>query len=287
MVARIVDLLSLGRLDLGPPPGQWRKEATAIHRDEQLFMDILVPVNGEESGWFALEQAMVVAQRENAHMLGLHVTANEVLKESEAARAVQVEFNRRCAEKGVPGQLAITSGEVSRQIATLARLTDVVITSLVYPPPPSALARLDSGFRDLIQRCPRPVLAVPLVASPLTRALLAYDGSPKADEALFLATYLAGRWKIDLTVLTVYENEVAASDPILHARHYLEEKQVEANYLVERGSPAEKIIKVAEDHNSNLLVMGGYGFNPVWEVVLGSVVDEVLRKSHVPVLICR
>jgi nucleotide-binding universal stress UspA family protein len=36
-----------------------------------------------------------------------------------------------------------------------------------------------------------------------------------------------------------------------------------------------------------VLLMGGYGFAPVFEVVLGSVVDEVLRESQKPVLICR
>jgi nucleotide-binding universal stress UspA family protein len=34
-------------------------------------------------------------------------------------------------------------------------------------------------------------------------------------------------------------------------------------------------------------VMGGYGFGPMLEVVLGSTVDEVLRTSRRPVLICR
>jgi len=33
--------------------------------------------------------------------------------------------------------------------------------------------------------------------------------------------------------------------------------------------------------------MGGYGFSPVLEVVIGSSVDQVLRESRQPVLICR
>jgi nucleotide-binding universal stress UspA family protein len=34
-------------------------------------------------------------------------------------------------------------------------------------------------------------------------------------------------------------------------------------------------------------LMGGYGHSPVLEVVLGSVVDTVLRASQQPVLVCR
>jgi nucleotide-binding universal stress UspA family protein len=33
--------------------------------------------------------------------------------------------------------------------------------------------------------------------------------------------------------------------------------------------------------------MGGYGFSPLVEVVLGSAVDQVLRESSRPVLVCR
>jgi nucleotide-binding universal stress UspA family protein len=36
-----------------------------------------------------------------------------------------------------------------------------------------------------------------------------------------------------------------------------------------------------------LIVMGGYGRGPVLEVVLGSALDQVLRQSHRPTLICR
>jgi len=43
----------------------------------------------------------------------------------------------------------------------------------------------------------------------------------------------------------------------------------------------------AQAQESNLIVMGSYGYNPVLEVVLGSAVDQVLRSSQHPTLICR
>jgi nucleotide-binding universal stress UspA family protein len=33
--------------------------------------------------------------------------------------------------------------------------------------------------------------------------------------------------------------------------------------------------------------MGGYGYSPLLEVMLGSTVDQVLRESSLPTLICR
>ena len=41
------------------------------------------------------------------------------------------------------------------------------------------------------------------------------------------------------------------------------------------------------EQESDLIIMGGYGLSPVLEVVLGSAVDQILRASRRPMLICR
>ena len=283
---KILEVISPSILESGPPPGQWREEARLIHRDDRLFTDILVPVNGEASGWYALDQALIIAQREGARLHGLHIVDEEYVQ-SETTLAVQSEFLRRCQEQDQQGHLLITSGEVARQISNQARLTDLVVTTLLYPPPPQLLARVDSGFRELIQLCPRPVLAVPQVVSPLKHALLAYDGSPKADEALFVATYLAGRWQISLTVVTVFDQNRIAPETLLRAQVYLDERNIQAGYASQEGSVAEAILKTADERQADLIIMGGYGFNPVLGMILGSAVDQVLREARKPVLICR
>jgi nucleotide-binding universal stress UspA family protein len=121
----------------------------------------------------------------------------------------------------------------------------------------------------------------------LDNVLLAYDGSPRADEALFLATYLADRWGTTLTVVTVTEKGYVPADTTLRAQRYLESHGVRGTYLEQSGSVGEQILKAAEEQGSNLIIIGGYGHSPVVEVVLGSAVDQVLRESRQPTLICR
>jgi nucleotide-binding universal stress UspA family protein len=203
------------------------------------------------------------------------------------ARAVRAEFKRRCEAAGVSGGLALEVGEVPRRICERARWTDLVVLSLSHPPAPRPVARLGSGLSIIIRRCPRPVLAVPNAATPLARALLAYDGSPKAQEALYVATYLSGRWGVPLVVVTVREDDLAASETLARARQYLASRGVEATFLEERGPAAGAIAITAEERDCDLIVMGGYGSSPVLEVVLGSTVDEVLRTIRRPMLICR
>jgi len=285
---KLLETISLETLESGPPTGQWRAERVAARRADRLFTDILVPVNGEPRGWFALDQAILIAQKESAGLRGLHVVATEADCDSPEAQAVQAEFKRRCQSAGVRGELAFSSGEVANQICDRARWADLVVVNLAYPPPPQPLARLSSGFRTLIRRSPRPVLAVPQDAAPLKKALLAFDSSPKAEEALYVATYMAGQWKIPLVILTVLDARVPVPPETLErAQNYLEQHGVQALLVAKYAPIAETIIEVAEEQGCDFLIMGGYGHKPVMEVVVGSAVDQVLRESCKPVLICR
>jgi nucleotide-binding universal stress UspA family protein len=184
-------------------------------------------------------------------------------------------------------RFAKSVGTVARQTCERTPWSDLVVADLAHPPGLQPIAKLGSRFRTLIRRCPRLVLAVvPGVFSELSRALLAYDGSPKAKEALFVATYLAGQWSIPLFVLTVLEGN-CTGETAKYAHEYLESHDVQATFLLERGPVGQVILDTAEAHESDLILMGGYGLNPVLEVVLGSAVDQVLRESCQPMLICR
>jgi nucleotide-binding universal stress UspA family protein len=272
----------------GPAPGQWRATKIEARYSESLFGDVLVPVSGSENGWFALERALHVAQREQARLQGLHVVPSESQKNSEAAQQVKAEFERRCEAAGVPGTLAIDIGEVARTVCERALLADLVILNVAYPPAPQPLARLGSGLRTIIQQCARPILAVPGEVAPPQQVLLAYDDSPKAKEALFVAAYLADRWRWPLVVLTMLEPDQVTSAASEQARAYLEWHEVAAEYVIRPGATAsDSILAVAAEYGCNLLVLGGYGQHPMVEMMVGSSVDRLLRDSRWPMLICR
>ncbi len=266
--------------------GEWRTEKLVARYSDRLFAEILVPVSGEELGWQALEQAMAVARREGAHIRGLYIVSSEANKKSEAAQAVQAEFDRRLQQAGLAGSLALEVGDVARKIVERAVLTDLVVLAVAHPPAPQPVARLGSRLRTIVRRCAMPVLAVPHTSSPLDRALLAYDGSSKAKEALFAAAYLAERWKIELAVMSVIEAGHPVDEALDHARKYLEMHEVQAAFVQDSGPVAETILKTADDHRCNVIIMGDYGRNPIVDVVLGGAADQVLRESSKPVLLC-
>ena len=146
---------------------------------------------------------------------------------------------------------------------------------------------LGSGFRQVVHRCSRPVLSVSEMVTGMDRPLLAYDGSPKAREALYIAAYLAGSWHAPLTVVSVVEEGSAGEEALQEASAYLDEQEVDAAYFVKQPPAAAAILAAADQYDCDFLLVGGYGTNPLVEVVLGSVLDDLLRTTHKPVLICR
>ncbi len=284
---KLLDAVRLDEFKPGPPPGEWRRERLASGDGERLFNEILVPVSGQEPGWQALEQAIEIARREGGRLHGLNVVALEAHLQGKKAQAIQDQFNRRCELAGVSGELGFDVGKVTHKICEWARWVDLVVVNLAFPPARQPVARLKSDFRSLIRLCSRPVLAVPRASYALDRALLAYDGSPKAEEALFIATYLAPQWAVPLVVLCVPEAGRVRAGALEHAQHYLAEHGVQATFVEEKAPVAQAVLKTAQKHKSRLIIMGGYGLRPELGVVLGSTVDHVLRESRQPVLICR
>jgi nucleotide-binding universal stress UspA family protein len=297
---KLLNTILPNSLDTGPSTGQWRKEKEPF-LEERLFSDVLVAISGSEGGWMALGQAIKIAQREAGRLQGLHIKpALEIQSEEleNKAHAIETEFNGRCQQAGVVGKMTILQGEVSKVINEQARWNDLVVVNLAHPPGNQPFAALGSGFRSLVQRCPRPILAIPTQAcrkdiedgseTPcLNSALLAFDGSPKANEALFVAAYLAGKWEIPLMVVTVVDDPEISSNALDSARRYLEARQVQATYLAAYGNVAESILETAAEQGHDLLLMGGYGHGPFLDAVLGNTVDKILRVASLPVLICR
>ncbi len=285
---QLYEMLVPVELEAGPEPGQWRKGRLARRKCDCLFADILVSVQQEKAEWRAMDQAVMIAKWENGRLFGLHVIPDMEADHSPAIGAVRSDFKKRCQAAGLAGELTVEVGTVAHTILKRAAWADLVVVKLAHPPESHPFRPASAGFTTLIQRCPRPILVVPSGAqSRMDRALLAYDGSPKANEALFVAAYLASRWPLSLTVVVVKTKRTAQAT-LERARAYLDEHVGgHVTYVLRRKPKAQAILATAEAHNSNLLIMGGFGFRPALNLVLGSMVDRVLNEFRRPILICR
>ncbi len=276
-------------LDKGPRPGIWRRQQLIRQRYHHLFEHILVPLDGSDEGWRMFEYILGAAQFDGDHILGLHVVPEKALIESGAVGQMRERFNKSCQDAGIRGEFAVDVGSSPvRSIVKHAAWVDFVIVNSTRPPVDKPLARISPDLKQIIQQCPRPIQVRPDgTESDYSHALLAYDGSPKSDEALFIATYLSARWKKYLTVVTV-ETENTDVTALEKARSYLLQHGLkDVNYVLEKGPIAETVLATAKAHHSNLLFMGGFSFRPIRHLTLGSTAEHILCEFRHPMWVCQ
>ncbi len=64
-----------------------------------------------------------------------------------------------------------------------------------------------------------------------------------------------------------------------------EQRLVMDETLVLRGNPVDEIVRVAEEKDCDLIVMGSYGHTGLAGAIMGSTAQRVLRRSKRPVLV--
>jgi nucleotide-binding universal stress UspA family protein len=138
-----------------------------------------------------------------------------------------------------------------------------------------------------------------------TKILLATDGSRDAELALSTAVDLANSTKSELHVVTVspgypaYDIRLPAvvAEIGQRAENILEDQtkkieqaggEVAQKHLrVAERHRAEQIVRVAQDIEAGLIVIGSRGLGGIRRALMGSVSDSVIRHAHCPVLVVR
>ncbi len=272
-------------LRMQPVPTEWRLSRDKLREGERLFPRILVPISGDDVSWMAVDIAIQVAQREHSEVRGVHVLNADDKKVSAKVEHIRQEFEKMLAKVGIRGRLVLEQGNISRRVEARAHWSDLVVLHLKHPPGAQPMQRLLSGLRAFLMRSPRPALVVGQV-SLMTHALLAYDGSRKANEALYLAAYLASGWGTKITVLTSVEKSLKESLNLQKAKGYLVSQKVEADYIQRRGPAGHSVVDEATESGCDFVLMGGYGQAPIVELMFGSTLDYVLREFRGPIWIC-
>ena len=68
---------------------------------------------------------------------------------------------------------------------------------------------------------------------------------------------------------------------LAYAKEYLNERQVNATFLHETGSVRKAIVRTARQYQCDLIIMGGYGRDPLLELFFGSTTNHILRTKKI------
>jgi len=146
------------------------------------------------------------------------------------------------------------------------------------------------------------------------KMLVCLDGSKLAEQILPYATEQAVRFKSQVVLLQVYHvpsiiaaAEAAGTTPSgpnlmkeeidrreAEAKAYLEgvagplqAKGLDVSCVALQGVPGEAIVAFAQNQRVDLIALATHGHSGLGRVVFGSIADQVLRGSGLPILIIR
>jgi len=258
---------------------------TLFPPEDALFQDILVAINGQEEGWSGLDQAVIFRNLVGGRIWGLHITSEDQVSEAQRT-ALEERFSAAIAPSSDPGKIFISSGEITPIILSHARLTDLLVLRLMYPPSASVFDRFSSGFISIASKINKPILVVGKEITAMDKCLLAFDGSTQSKEALYIASYLAARWNNRLHVVTVDDGSPDLPAAVASARTYLKKLGIDFEYYLKQGKVADQIFDLINQLDINCLFLGGYKSSAFVTSLFGSTVDPLLRNLTIPILLC-
>ncbi|MBZ0217644.1 MAG: universal stress protein [Fimbriimonadaceae bacterium] len=275
------------------------------------YRTILVHLGAPRHVAGTLGLAIELAKRNEAHLVGLHVTpvaqlyggfeaqipadiiAMQDERFQEIAGEIEKTFTKMTGKEGISAEWRCTKPKgkaLSEEIVDHARRADLVIATQEDPEEES-LAELGVA-EQLMLGAGRPVLVVPYTGSYSSvgeNIMIAWNASREAARATFDAMPFLKQAK---RVEVLWANPAAANPDDMSiagseiakslSRHGI---RVEAAHSINKQiSIGDELLSRLADHSIDLLVMGGYGHSRFREYVLGGATRHILQHMTVPVL---
>ena len=140
------------------------------------------------------------------------------------------------------------------------------------------------------------------------KIVVAYDGSPNSKKALQFGGEIAKELGADLTLVSVIDDDFSIFGGEFDVREFQQMQQAREDFGKKAladgkaqadelglkvttalliGNPAEELIQYGQRENVYLIVVGSRGLGGFKSLVLGSVTQNILSHSSIPVLVAR
>jgi nucleotide-binding universal stress UspA family protein len=195
-------------------------------------------------------------------------------------------LDRRLHEAAIPFDWIERDGSIAGCLVDAAALADLIILNAGTDP--AAAPDMTAIVGAVVTRSGRPVLAMPphqIGFHPHGRAMIAWDGSPPAANALRASIGLL-QHAAAVRIVTIDDGSVAI-DPE-DAATYLSRAGVHAEVrrIRDRSHPPERLLHFeCGQWHADYCVMGAYSRNRLSEAVLGGVTRALLAGSAFPLIL--
>ncbi|AXG08401.1 universal stress protein [Haloplanus rubicundus] len=282
-----------------------------------MYQRILLPTDGSEASATAAEAAVTLADQFDAELHVIHVLEHD--QTSTDTDGINTSAGNGEEAVQVAVELAVSSSvEATRRIIekeksihqeiltyTAEHSIDCIVMGIRGRSELSlSQAVLGSVAELTLRESPVPVMTVheeTVIDPDIGSVLVPTDGSECAHTAVDHAEELARSVDAKLYIIYVVEiGQVLNGDRVRRLREALEEigekaldlaleKVQSSTYLPTEtslltGPPYLEIVKYAEEHDVDCIVMGTHGRKGIRRFLLGSVTERVVRRADVPVI---
>jgi tellurite resistance protein TerC len=261
---------------------------------------VLIPLDGSREAERAVD---VAASLRPVKATLLHVADGKSAVDGAYFDAVE----KRLKEAGVVDVLRLHhAGDAAEVILREAPKTGAAFIALsMHGRSGWDLMRLGTVAERVLRNATLPVLAIPKEtsapgANALARVLAPHDGQELADKALVRLAELFPSSAGAVTLLGVVEAFGGPGNEATERIYRQREEELRGilqkaagrlpsppEIRVDLGSPAAKILEHARTLGASMIAMATHGRSGVARLTLGSVTEQVLRTTSVPVLVVR
>ncbi|MDI1252123.1 universal stress protein [Thermomonas sp.] len=150
-----------------------------------------------------------------------------------------------------------------------------------------AKGHLGSNLERVVRAVHRPVLVAAREYRPISRFLVAFDGSATTRTCIEMICASPLLRDVECHVLMVGDDTTDHRDALAWAQAQLTSAGFTPTMHLQPGSADTTIARHVDELKADLLVMGAYGHSRIRTMILGSTTTQLLRTCHIPVLLLR
>ncbi|MEI6125939.1 MAG: universal stress protein [Pseudomonadota bacterium] len=278
-----------------------------------MIKSILIPTDGSSNSMIALDYGLYLASIFDAEISGLNVIDVRALEGpflsdisaslgfspyqnylpkfqqilEDRSDLILEEFKKYCTEKSIHSKIKRHTGIISNIIAEEAKKVDLVIIAQRGEHEKWTTGLLGSTTESVVRKSPRPVLVTPNAFRPFENILIAYDGGIESNKALKTACEMFVNLKSNLTVVFVTSDEEHGSELTAEVEEFIAPYRMNIKIIGLQGDSGKEILGYAENNKMDLIVMGAFSHNRIYDLILGSTTAYIIRKTTLPILLNR
>jgi nucleotide-binding universal stress UspA family protein len=150
-----------------------------------------------------------------------------------------------------------------------------------------ASGHLGSNLERIVRTSKVPVFVASRQFRPISKVLVAYDGSSSAKVAIERMSKSPVFQDLEVCVLCVGQDDTKAKASAKEAVAKLHASNITAIPCTASGEPEAVLGKLVSDEGFNLLVMGAYGHSRIRNLIIGSTTTAMIQTVKIPVLLYR